>query len=487
MIKEFENISQENSDRCAYRVGLNEISYGELWNEARKYANFLKVQGEKPVIIYGHKSVQMIISIFACILAKRTYIPIEKNTPISRINEIIDMANVGLIILNEEINVKETICKEVECITLEELNEKYFYEIDDNQLDFEDEKSLDDASQIAYIIFTSGSTGSPKGVPISVKNLENFIKWIRSISPLKEYKHCNVLNEASFSFDLSVADIFYSLFNGHTLVSTESFEFDNLNCTYDVIKKNDINVIVSTPTFMKLCVISDEFNVGNYPSLKCLYFCGEKLDKSFVSKIFERFPDVKIINAYGPTEATSAVSSIIITKEMLECEEELPVGLKENFATDIVIEDGEIVLKGDSVFSGYLSGLTGGHFKEDNINCFRTGDIGEIRENKLYCKGRKDNQIKFKGYRIELGDIENNLKNIDGVEEAAVIAKRNQAGDVKVIKAFVVLANNTSIEEIKEKLGNMIPKYMMPSIVKKVDKLPINANGKIDRKLLMEL
>jgi D-alanine--poly(phosphoribitol) ligase subunit 1 len=335
----------------------------------------------------------------------------------------------------------------------------------------------------AYVIFTSGSTGEPKGVPVSYENLDNFIEWITKLSPLNEFEHASVLNHASFSFDLSTAAIYYSLFGGHNLVQVENTEdFEKL---FSEIKENKVNVIVATPTFLRLCLFNKDFSEENYPFIKCIYFCGEMLQKSLVKEIFKRFPEIKIINAYGPTEAASAVSAIEITEEILAKEELLPVGKISSAATEITVENGEIVLKGKSVSKGYLSGETGGFYKEDGKNCFKTGDVGFIENGKLYCKGRFDSQIKYKGYRIELSEIEANISSVPGTENCAVIAKRNPEGEVRLIKAFV--SGNVSEEEIRKKLSENLPEYMIPKSIKKLDFIPFNKNGKIDRKELEKL
>ncbi len=468
MLKKIERIVKQNPNKIAYIVNDESITYKELWDSANKYSKLLKKQGTSPVIVYGHKSVDAIVSILACIMADRTYVPVGYCTPLYRVKQIIDITDSSLVITNEDIDLDI-----IDCIYLEELN-KYKNE--------EIKKSNND---IVYIIFTSGSTGIPKGVPISKDNLNNFINWISSLKPLNEYKDIKVLNQASFSFDLSVADLYYSLCNGHTLVSVDYATQEAYDGIFDTISGVDVAVI--TPTFMKLCLLNKDFNSNNFPNLKCVYFCGEQLEPKLTNNIFKAFPNLKILNAYGPTEATSAVAAILITKEMSDNMKLLPVGEVNTFATDIEIVDDEIVLKGKSVFGGYLGNLVGGHYIENNINCYKTGDIGYIEDGKLYCKGRKDNQVKYKGYRIELNDIEYNLNLIDGVRECAVVAKYDDDLVVKTIKAFVVVDDNIDKKYIKESLRKYIPEYMMPKTIMIIDKLPINQNGKIDRKALCEL
>ncbi len=455
---------EKNQNKIFYKVGNESITYKELWNDAEKYAEYLKKQGNAPVIIYGNKELYVVISILACLIANRAYVPLSKQTPLLRIKSIIEQTKSTLMISDE------LIIKDIECCSLEEL-EKYT-----------NKKTCINNNDIVYIIFTSGSTGIPKGVPISKTNLNNFIDWISNLDDLKILNNINVLNQAYFSFDLSVADFYYSLCNGHTLYALENL--NNFEGIYKTFK--NINFAVLTPTFMKMCLLNKEFNEEMYPNFKCVYFCGEVLEKELVKKIFERFPNIKIINAYGPTEATSAVSASNITKNILT-EESLPIGDITNLATTIEIINNEIILKGKSVSNGYINYETSNFYKEDNINCYKTGDIGYIKENKLYFKGRKDNQIKLNGYRVEFEDIEKNMLKIKEIKQCVVLANYTKEHKVKNIKAIITLQQSIGTNNIKTKLKEIIPRYMIPSQIIVVDKIPINNNGKIDRKALKDL
>lgn len=307
MIEKLLQIAKKNKEKIVYKMENDEITYGELLKRAEELAKSLENQGISPVIIYGHKQINMLVSIVACLIAKRAYVPVDTYMPKERICEIIKLSNANLIIKNEEIEINT-----IECLSIEEINQKY------NSIT----KKNENKNEIAYIIFTSGSTGAPKGVPISYSNLENFIRWISNLDGLKENENITVLNQANFSFDLSVADIYYTLFNGHTLVGLKNT--DNYEKILEIIKNENINLMVVTPTFIKLLLLDNSFNSKNLPSLKCIYFCGEILEVQTVKKIRERFENIKIINAYGPTEATSAVSAVIVDDKMLE-KEYLPV------------------------------------------------------------------------------------------------------------------------------------------------------------------
>lgn len=473
--EDLKRVIEQNCDLIAYIWNDKFYTYKEIKDNAMSIARALENEGNGPVIIYGHKSVRMIISIIACLFANRTYIPVDTHMPLDRLKNILHQTNTTLVLNNSD-----KFLEGIQSITLEEFYEKYNDKEPNQQIN---------CNNTAYIIFTSGSTGEPKGVPISYDNLDNFVEWINTLLPNEEGTKLNILNQASFSFDLSVADLYYSLYNAHALVPLENKEIEDYNEIFSKIKNNKINMIVATPTFIKLLLLQKEFSAQEYSYLKIIYLCGEILEVSVAKKVLDRFPDIKLINAYGPTEATSAVSGIIINKEMLE-DEYLPVGKVSKASTDITIEDGEIILKGKSVFSGYLnSNYNGGHFSsKEGVNCYKTGDFGAIKDDFLYCYGRKDNQIKYKGYRIELDDIERNMKRIEEIEDAVVVAKRKENGNVvKKIKAYIILRKEIAVDEIKKELSEILPQYMIPATITVLEQFPVNQNGKIDRKKLSEI
>lgn len=457
---------QLNSNKIFYKINDEVITYGELLERASLLCDYLKSDCST-VVLYGHKSIDMIVSIIGCILAGRCYVPVDIFTPKDRINKIVELSKSTLVINNSN----------------NDLDIDYDVEIISNINNLPSRDSCINLNEYCYMIFTSGSTGVPKGVPISYSNLYNFIEWISCIDGF-QYDCCNVLNQASFSFDLSVTDFYYALFNGHTLVGSEKCLQDDLSSFLEYVRINFVDVMVITPTFMKYLLLDKGFVEDNYPSLKSIYFCGEVLDTDVVRKIYDRFSNVKVINAYGPTEATSAVSSVVITREMLDYER-LPVGEVSKCNNDIIIFDKEIVIKGKSVFSGYLGGIVGGHFLEDDVNCYKTGDIGIIDGDYLYCLGRSDNQIKLNGYRIELEEIEKVINNITGVNNSCVVAKKDKSGKVKHLKAFV--CGDVTLDEVNSCLISKVPSYMVPKFIEIVSSLPVNNNGKLDRKKIESL
>ncbi len=465
------DILKKGKNQILYKIDNDQITYKEAYKQVLTLSTNLKKQDTTPVILYGHKSINQFISILSCVVAKRCYIPIDKFTPKERIKEIIKKTNATLLIKNENIKINN-----IEALTIEEINTKYKY----NKI-----RKINTNNK-AYIIFTSGSTGNSKGVPITYNNLNHFTNWLLKLKEFTDCNNLNILSQASFSFDLSVMDIYFSLIKNNTIIALNNNSSTKLNYIYKTINDNNINFLIMTPTFIKMLLTDNSFNEKNYPSIKYMFFCGELLEVETAKKIKERFSKTKIINAYGPTEATCFVSLIEIKNNMLK-NKYLPVGRITTSSVKIKIENKEIILKGKSVFNGYLDIKTDNCYKEKNTNCYKTGDIGEIKSNYLYCLGRVDNQIKYQGYRIELEDIENNLLKIKGIKEAVVVAKYKEESIVKLIKAFIVIDKKITTDDIKKELSKLIPNYMIPKQIIFLNKIPINNNGKYDRKKLSEL
>ena len=450
-------------DRIAYQAGNDRISYRSLVDRAEHYADLLRRQGNTPVVLYGPKTVDTLTAIVACLISRRPYVPVGGFTPLSRLRRIIALTGASLVLTDLSPEAEGA-----DVCPLSGLER------------FAGLREQESSDQTAYIIFTSGSTGEPKGVPIPYANLDHFSAWISGLFPLREYHSVNVLNQADFSFDLSVADCYYALCNGHTLVC--GAPSDDLPAVFHTMSRIDVAVI--TPTFLRLCLLNRDFRAENFPRLRCVYCCGETLESVLATKLFAAFPDVVLLNAYGPTEATSAVSAVRITPEMATTLSPLPVGEKGSCAVEIVTVEDEIVLKGKSVFRGYLNGPQGGCYTENGVHCYRTGDLGYWKDGLLYCKGRADSQVKFKGYRIELSEIETHLGRIEGVTDCAVVAKKGPNGAVMMLNACY--SGAVAEKTVRSVLQKELPAYMIPGRIRRLERLPVNVNGKIDRKALRE-
>ncbi|MDD6221612.1 MAG: AMP-binding protein [Lachnospiraceae bacterium] len=516
--------SRRFPDRMAYEDGKCRISYKELWSRAQRCGQFLG-KGRGPVILYGHMQTGIAVGILSCLMAGRAYVPVDCFMPDARLRTIADASQASLLLqmgekhvpelpgvriltekqLEAAASMGETAAPPCEVATFPREGGAQPNEADAFPRVSSAPRETDPlpremspppresapqlsahANETAYIIFTSGSTGDPKGVPVSYRNLESFIRWVTAQPALDVCPQQRVLQQASFSFDLSVADFFYALSLGHTVAAFDGDVMADFGRLAQLLES--IDMTVTTPAFLKLCLVNPDFCAQKYPRLARAYCCGERLEASVALRLLNAFPDLVLLNAYGPTEAASAVCAAVITRQMAEnaakAGKSLPVGELGSAATEITVENGEIVLKGSSVSDGYLGGVTGGFYRENGRNCYRTGDLGYIRDGLLYCEGRRDDQIKYKGYRIELHDIESNLARVKGVRDCVVLARRGRDGLVKGLRAFVAAEEGTTEAELKQELGRYVPAYMVPGTFVMMKALPVTANGKTDRKAL---
>lgn len=351
-----------------------------------------------------------------------------------------------------------------------------------------------------YIIFTSGTTGAPKGVQISHDNLMSFVQWVLADFGIKNGMH--FLAQAPFSFDLSVFSLYPSLVSGGVLEPLEKATIQNFRELFSVLPQLNLNVWVSTPSFIDICLMEPTFDEEHVPELKIFLFCGEELTKKTAENLLTRFPNAAIYNTYGPTEATVAISSIRINQQLLAHYEKLPIGYVKQDTTVSIAQDGrpaplgevgEIIISGPGVSKGYLNNpekTAAAFFEKDGVPSYRTGDAGSLtKDGLLLYEGRIDQQIKLHGYRIELGDIQNNLLKDTRIKQAVVIPKY-QGSKVQQLVAFIVLEDNNVqpdfklTKSIKEELAHFVMDYMIPQKFHYVEFLPQTVNGKIDRKKL---
>jgi len=499
VIKNIRKYAEENPDRIAYKIDNEILTYKELEEKSNKLAYEIQVNADKdktPIIVYGHKNKYMLIAFLACVKSGRAYCPIDISVPKERTNKIINTVNPKLILTTEEIEIQDN--------RIWDLDKIKQYCQKDKRID---ERYCINKKDVFYIIFTSGSTGNPKGVQITEDCLNNFLDWSTKFKGINDEQGLVFLNQAPFSFDLSVMDLYTSLATGGTLIAIDKNTQNDMRKMFELFKQSKANIWVSTPSFVNMCLADKTFNSELLSSMKTFLFCGEILPNETANKLIDRFQNSIVINTYGPTESTVAITSVEITKEITEKENALPIGRpKQN--TYVFIqndkhenlpenEKGEIVIVGDTVGIGYFNNEEKtqevyGTYEIDNktYRLYRTGDMGYIKNGQLYYCGRKDFQIKLHGYRIEIEDIENNiLKHID-IKNVAVIPQYEEDEiTVKYLKAYI--ESNEKIEnsfeeirKIKEQLQKYLPNYMIPKKIKFIDKIPMTNNCKIDRKVL---
>lgn len=458
------------SDKIAVSGSDRDITWQEFKFEVEELIEKLcsyDLPSGHPVVIYGHKEVQFIVSIVACISLKLPYIPVDTIYPNSRLNKIIDIVKSSIVI--------DTISGKIVRRTSKNL------------------ASYVENDPIAYIMFTSGSTGEPKGVQITHGAVADFVKWLKN-----DFKISNesvFMNQAPLSFDLSGYELFGFLSFGGTVVLNSRENIQDVKSYFDRIKNYACNTWVSTPSFISKYLMASDFNQPSFDNLRKFIFCGEVLPVKTAKKILSAFPESKLINSYGPTEATVAVTMVNIDAEILDAfsDESLPVGrvkCDERVLIDSVENSnaGEIIVCGDNVSIGYFDNPDLNDLKFGNVNgmkSFNTGDFGYIKDDLLFFANRADDMIKLHGYRIELGEIDSTMMNVDGVECSVTIPLK-RGGEIVKLVSFVV-STGTSVDELKKEIKNKLPYYMMPSDIVFIDDYPKTINHKIDKQKLVQL
>jgi D-alanine--poly(phosphoribitol) ligase subunit 1 len=452
------------------------LTYGELRGHSDALACYLTARlGEdrRPIAVLGHREPEMLIAFLGAVKSGRPYVPLDTALPQQRIDKILETSRAALVLTPKD--VLQFSASQVRGLPRTAQGDEPF-----------------------YILFTSGSTGEPKGVIITLASLEHFITWMLAEQQFTELGEV-FLNQAPFSFDLSVMDLYCSLATGGTLFSISRDLIANPKELYRALKSSGVTTWVSTPSFAQMCLVEDKFSDAMLPRVRRFLFCGETLPLQTAAQLLKRFPIAEAWNMYGPTEATVATTSIRIDASILERYSPLPVGRAMPGSEIFIVngkrellpanQRGEIIIAGPNVSPGYLArpALTAdAFFQYRGQRAYRTGDLGRFRDNLLFFEGRMDEQIKLSGYRIELGDVEANLRALAVVRDAVVIPVIKD-GNAQSLAAFVVLAERDDASHfdlshrLRNQLSERLPTYMLPRKFVFLDAFPMTANGKIDR------
>ncbi|WP_071131856.1 D-alanine--poly(phosphoribitol) ligase subunit DltA [Enterococcus timonensis] len=490
IIEEIDHWAKKSPEMICYQENGRTHTYQELFEKSQQLAVYLEEQNlpKGPILVIGQLQFEMVVTFLACVKAGHAYIPVESHTPKERLAMIIQVSQPSLIIDVNKNNIERENylgATDLARIFQNPVSQKIFIPKITN--DF-------------YLIFTSGTSGIPKGVVITHENVASFVEWELRDFPLGQKPR--FLIQAAYSFDLSVMSLYPALVAGGTLVTLENEVIQDFKQLFTTLPTLKVDVWVSTPSFVDLCLMSPDFNEENLAELQLFLFCGEELMKATAEKLQERFPGGRIFNTYGPTETTVAVTQIEITPGILQKYPRLPIGfVKED--TEILIVDenlqilphgqsGEIIISGPSVSKGYLNfpKKTAEAFIEiDHKRFYRTQDRGHFAGELLLYEGRLAFQVKLHGFRIELEDIDQNLLQVSYVKNACTVAK-DKNGKTQMLVAFVVVKAHDFPSEfalskaIKKELSEKVMDYMIPQRFIYLEKIPLTVNGKLDRKLL---
>ncbi|MCC7106977.1 MAG: D-alanine--poly(phosphoribitol) ligase subunit DltA [Chloroflexi bacterium] len=484
LIQRIDRWGNVTPDRPAFISGGRSITYRQLIACSNALASYLleTLGGDcSPIVVLGHKETELPIAYLGCVKAGHPYVPTDTIQPPSRVERIVEVAHAPLILTPERVAEITSGVAEAPAAPAER------------------RVRPDDPF---YVMFTSGSTGEPKGVPITLANLTCFVDWMVGEQSYEEGEV--FLNQVPYSFDVSLMDTAVGFVSGGTIFSITREQIANPRRLYPAFAESNVTTWVSTPSFAQVCLVEKSFGRDMLPRLRRFLFCGETLAPEVAAQLLDRFPGAKVWNTYGPTETTVATTSIRVDRDVLARYSPLPIGSPMPGSRVVVLDEtgrrcgenerGELVIAGPHVSPGYLGrpDLTERVFFEyDGLRAYRTGDWGRERDGLLFCEGRKDNQVKLHGYRVELGDVESHLRGLASVQDAVVLPVTKN-GQVDSLAAFVILRERRDgpelqiTSELKAQLVERIPSYMLPRRIVYLDTFPMTTNGKADRRKLAE-
>lgn len=495
------NAIDKNSEQTPDRIAYDYLGETHTYHELKCYSDALaskigqmNLDAQAPIMVFGERSFEMVATFLGIVKSGHAYIPIDQHSPNDRLEMIQEIAKPTACIAVEKLPIQ---IKGIPVINADELAQIF------KTTGRFDEKLAVSGDQNYYIIFTSGTTGKPKGVQISHQNLTSFVNWM-----LKDFNLPDApvsLAQAPYSFDLSVMSLYPTLVSGGTLQVLPKKITDNFKELFDYLPKMNLNVWVSTPSFVDICLLQPEFDAAHYPTLSHFMFCGEELTHRTAVQLKERFPQAKIYNTYGPTETTVAVTAMEITQKILDEDQRLPIGKPKSDMKISVLDQsgkpvdvgktGELVISGPSVSKGYLNNpeKTAHVFQQvGNHDAYHSGDLGTKDENGvLHYLGRLDFQIKLHGYRIELEEVDHYLNAQKLIKQAVAVPKYDTNHKVSQLIAYVIAEDNDFENNmdltvaIKKGLQATMMSYMVPNRLVFKSSLPITANGKVDIKSIM--
>lgn len=484
IIKLFEEQAKLSYTKLALVEGEKKLTYAELLNSVNNLAYILSENGLKyqdKVCLFFDNSIELVVSILACLKLGVCYIPLNTSFPFERVKYIMNDSNSAKILTNSK-NISK----------LAEFNNSIVIDYED--LNFESKHSYNEkllnSNDLVYIIYTSGSTGNPKGVQIANKSLVNYIYWCT-----KQYvttTPCNFPLYSSIAFDLTVTSIYTPLISGNSI-----YIYNNSNpelLIKEIVADKKIQVLKLTPAHLSLLL-----DVATPDScIKELIVGGDILTTETCKAIINKFHNgIKIYNEYGPTEAT--VGCMIYEYSLLDDYVSVPIGKPINNVQIYLFNScmnlmpfntiGEMYIGGDCLSKGYLNlpTVTENSFIKNPFNeneiLYKTGDLAKLHPNgSMEYIGRCDFQIKINGYRIETGEVQSQILKYPNIKDCYVIDM--QIKNNKELCAYYVENKHVDIDDLISTLDKKLPNYMIPKHFIKMGSLPMTVNGKINRKEL---
>lgn len=470
----FEEQVEKTPDNVALVFENEKITYKELNEKANKIANNLIEKNVKTNDVIGiimKRSIDVMVSILGVIKSGAAYLPIDSELPKDRIYYMFENSSTKFVIIHKNI------CKDLEIKSID-INDMIDGGNNNNpQIKIDMESAF-------YVLYTSGSTGKPKGIVVKHNNISNFMHHF-----LKHdvFEGCECFASlTTISFDIFAFETLASLLNGLRLVITNEEQQKIPYVFNELILKEKIDIIQTTPTRMKL-LLNNIKDFENVKYIKKVVLAGEQLQLELRNKILKN-GKIDIYNGYGPTETTIFSSFTKVTKQ-----NKISIGTPFSNTKFYILDkrkrllplgvEGELYIAGEGVSKGYINkpDLNNKSFLNIyNESAYKSGDICKIDfDNNTYCYGRVDNQVKLKGLRIELDEISTCINSYKNIKNSIVaISKIN---NVDKIVAYYTCESEINVSDLKEHVELKLPRYMVPSVFFKIKNIYLNNNGKIDR------
>lgn len=471
------------------------LTYKQLDEQSNQLAHYLRSVGVQPEVIVGlllERSQDLAIAALGVLKAGGAYLPLDPGYPRERLDFILRDAGVKVLITQEKF--KERFAALPVSI--------FYIDVERGSLSHTTQqlsKAVTSAETLAYVIYTSGSTGQPKGVMISHGNLANYVSWCKANYLPAEGK--GSLVHSSISFDLTVTSLLAPLVVGQTAAMVA--DATGIEALGDAFRQGrDLSFVKLTPSHLRLLreQLAEADLTGH---TKALIIGGEALHWEDIQHWHAAAPECRMINEYGPTEATVGCCVFCVEGGTAANAGDVPIGRPITNTTLYVLDEflqpapimtpGELFIGGVCVARGYLNrpDLTAEKFVPDPFSSipgarlYRTGDLAKrFGDGHLDFLGRRDNQLKIRGFRIELGEIESVLNGHEAVAQSVVLARTFKNSERQLVAYVVPARSSISADELRSYLQSKLPDYMVPAVMVPMEKLPLTRNGKVDHAAL---